>query len=88
MEAKFNIQIGNLRAIEGLTYLRNTIRRLGTLSLVLSRLESKLKEMARQLDHVFIRDFTRLVGGTCKGTVMRSVGSGFLEVMGDYERPR
>lgn len=67
MEAIFNVQIGNLRVIKGLTYLRNIIRRLGTLSLVMSRLESNLKEMARQLDHVFTRDFTQLVQGNCRG---------------------
>jgi hypothetical protein len=61
MEAMFNVQIGDLRVIEGFKSIRNIIRRLGTLSLVMGRLESKLKEMARQLDHQPSRDFTRLV---------------------------
>ena len=47
----FYIQVGDLRAIEPFDYFRSIIRRLGVWLLVMPRLEHKLSEMARQLDH-------------------------------------
>jgi len=46
----FNVQIGDLRVIESYNWLRSIMGRIGTSSLVMSRLEYNALEMARQLD--------------------------------------
>ena len=65
-----NVQIGNLRVIEGFNRLRSIIRRLGTSFLIMSRLEYDAEEMARQLDHSWIIREQRVSPGFAQATLV------------------
>jgi|GEM_PF-1673414 len=66
----FNVQIGDLRVIEGFNWLRSIIRRLGTSFLVMPRLEYNAEGNGTAIGSFWIISEHRLSPGFARATLV------------------